>query len=807
MERSSNCSPLGSDIGREHPHVAIDYNMEAEYGSTIRHLLSLKLWVPCFNPMAPQDILTSIWIRIENLPLEFFNHEISVRIGNSLGCFLGTYVATHNLLKVRFSRICVLINLSKDLPPNILIVNLSQPLILENLPSSRAYSSQNKPNQAITEKLKEPNVKSAPNDEWIQVSKRKNCPLTKKVTLCPPASEVRSPKAGPGEPAHKAKVVNPLSVAAQSSKVAFGDQGESVDRDESLKPLPAIELSLLMSFEGLISSQEPLLILDKSPTSGHHGRVPKKHEKASISEKGHYQQGVLCCQSEDADGLPSFESAQPGGMSSKWWRMNDLILVLPPHQITRGPREPLNPERHLLWSNVVNHKSILHYPMLENGNLDFDINCKPSFVWNFDCEYEPRESSASSSSFTPVAKRSGVIDAYVISWRDNIDVISSTIRVGLKWLPPNVGHIKLNIDGSCNSLLAELRGLILGLLVESDCSVVVSLENANTISDTHHLLPMILECRSYLPQFNHFSLSYIYRERNSCADLLAKHAVNYRALRAEACAHGVFNISITKLESPSTRMRVQPIFKANSKPFFNAIASSNTASSGTRLSTHASYSSHVVARKEQRPTRGIEEDAYHVFVSCPSLQEVWQAAAFDFSSRNHHNSVLESLVIQGKDWSQEQMGLATIVMSLSDLPHQKRIIVPFFLRIVSVAWLFAGLLKRKSGSVRLLLLFTIFQYTIVMSKFSSAMKFDVEKFDGMINFGLWQVQVKDVLIQLGLHKALEGKISSEDSEKSESNMSHGDWEELDLKAESTIRMCLAKNVLANVQGISTTKEL
>ncbi|KAF7806807.1 serine carboxypeptidase-like 45 [Senna tora] len=56
-----------------------------------------------------------------------------------------------------------------------------------------------------------------------------------------------------------------------------------------------------------------------------------------------------------------------------------------------------------------------------------------------------------------------------------------------------------------------------------------------------------------------------------------------KALRAEACAHGVFNISITKLESPSTRMRVQPIFKANSKPFFNAIASSNTASSGTRV--------------------------------------------------------------------------------------------------------------------------------------------------------------------------------------------------------------------------------
>ncbi|RYR60790.1 hypothetical protein Ahy_A04g017851 [Arachis hypogaea] len=34
-----------------------------------------------------------------------------------------------------------------------------------------------------------------------------------------------------------------------------------------------------------------------------------------------------------------------------------------------------------------------------------------------------------------------------------------------------------------------------------------------------------------------------------------------------------------------------------------------------------------------------------------------------------------------------------------------------------------------------------------------------ENFDGRINFGLWQVQVKDVLIQSGLHKALKEKIS------------------------------------------------
>ena len=36
--------------------------------------------------------------------------------------------------------------------------------------------------------------------------------------------------------------------------------------------------------------------------------------------------------------------------------------------------------------------------------------------------------------------------------------------------------------------------------------------------------------------------------------------------------------------------------------------------------------------------------------------------------------------------------------------------------------------------------------------YSSAMKFDIETFDGRINFALWKVQAKDVRIQSGLHK-------------------------------------------------------
>ena len=98
-------------------------------------------------------------------------------------------------------------------------------------------------------------------------------------------------------------------------------------------------------------------------------------------------------------------------------------------------------------------------------------------------------------------------------------------------------------------------------------------------------------------------------------------------------------------------------------------------------------------------------------------------------------------------------------------------------------------------------------------------RFNIEKFDGRINFGLWQVQVKDILIQSGLYKALKGKSAflSEEKEpdktggssesKEKSKMSEEKWEVLDMRATSQIHLCLVKNVLANVARWSSTKEL
>jgi hypothetical protein len=73
---------------------------------------------------------------------------------------------------------------------------------------------------------------------------------------------------------------------------------------------------------------------------------------------------------------------------------------------------------------------------------------------------------------------------------------------------------------------------------------------------------------------------------------------------------------------------------------------------------------------------------------------------------------------------------------------------------------------------------------------TSSAKFDVMKFDGFENFGLWQRHVKDLLVQQGMVKALYGTKPEW--------MADIDWKELEVKAVATIRLCLRDDVMYHV---------
>ena len=75
--------------------------------------------------------------------------------------------------------------------------------------------------------------------------------------------------------------------------------------------------------------------------------------------------------------------------------------------------------------------------------------------------------------------------------------------------------------------------------------------------------------------------------------------------------------------------------------------------------------------------------------------------------------------------------------------------------------------------------------------------FRVEKFNSQ-NFPLWKMQMEDYPYQKDLYLPLSGKT------KKPTAMTDVEWEILDRKALTTVRLCLATSVAFNISKETTT---
>jgi hypothetical protein len=78
-----------------------------------------------------------------------------------------------------------------------------------------------------------------------------------------------------------------------------------------------------------------------------------------------------------------------------------------------------------------------------------------------------------------------------------------------------------------------------------------------------------------------------------------------------------------------------------------------------------------------------------------------------------------------------------------------------------------------------------------MEKNQSA-KFEIEKFNGKNSFEIWKVKMHDLLVQQGVVKVLLGKS------KKPVTILDEEWEEIDARALSAIRLCLVDDVMFNI---------
>lgn len=71
-----------------------------------------------------------------------------------------------------------------------------------------------------------------------------------------------------------------------------------------------------------------------------------------------------------------------------------------------------------------------------------------------------------------------------------------------------------------------------------------------------------------------------------------------------------------------------------------------------------------------------------------------------------------------------------------------------------------------------------------------ASKFEVMKFGGTENFGLWHTRVKDLLVKWGISRSL--------NDKKPAKVDDDEWEEMEAHASRTIRLCVSYQIMYHI---------
>lgn len=76
---------------------------------------------PEFDPLSDEIMTTPVWVRLSNIPVNFYDHAILMGIAGALGRSIKVDMATLKVERARFARVCVEVNLRKPLKGTVLI--------------------------------------------------------------------------------------------------------------------------------------------------------------------------------------------------------------------------------------------------------------------------------------------------------------------------------------------------------------------------------------------------------------------------------------------------------------------------------------------------------------------------------------------------------------------------------------------------------------------------------------------------------------------------------------------------------------
>ena len=85
------------------------------------HYLHVQAWEADFHPQTAKISTTAVWIRLEQLPIEYYHPEFFKHVGKKLRKLLKVDVITSAAIRGRFARVCVQINMANPLPKRVKI--------------------------------------------------------------------------------------------------------------------------------------------------------------------------------------------------------------------------------------------------------------------------------------------------------------------------------------------------------------------------------------------------------------------------------------------------------------------------------------------------------------------------------------------------------------------------------------------------------------------------------------------------------------------------------------------------------------
>lgn len=83
------------------------------------HYLTVRQWEPDFDPKPASINTVAAWLRIPHCPMEYYDEESLSFIGNSFGRTIKVDLKTATQARGLFARICLQLNLDKQLTPGL----------------------------------------------------------------------------------------------------------------------------------------------------------------------------------------------------------------------------------------------------------------------------------------------------------------------------------------------------------------------------------------------------------------------------------------------------------------------------------------------------------------------------------------------------------------------------------------------------------------------------------------------------------------------------------------------------------------